>query len=112
MHSRFLKHKFKAKPVTIDNMRFASQLEGQFYSKLCLEKKAGNVLFFMQQVPFHLPGGIKYVCDFQVFYANGDIRFIDVKGMETKEFIMKKKMVEDLYPITIDIVKRGNFNRF
>jgi len=26
--------------------------------------------------------------------------------METKDFIMKKKMVESLYPITINVVKQ------
>lgn len=42
--------------------------------------------------------------DFQEFHASGEVRFVDVKGMETKDFIMKKKMVEALYPVEIQIV--------
>jgi hypothetical protein len=107
MRTRFASHKFKAKPVTCDEMHFPSKLEARVYGKLKLEQQAGFVLFFLRQVPFHLPGGVKYVCDFVVFYADGSVKFIDAKGMETSEFKMKKKMVEDLYPVTIEIVKRA-----
>lgn len=111
MRPRFHKHKFRATPVVLDDIRFASKLEGAFYSKLKLEQRAGTILFFLRQVPFHLTAGVRYVLDFMVFYADGTVRLYDVKGMETSEFIMKKKMVEVLYPVTIDIVKRENFNR-
>jgi len=107
MRTRFATHKFKAKAVVCDEMRFPSKLEAHVYAKLKLEQKAGLVLFFLRQVPFHLPGGVKYVCDFVVFYVDGSVKFIDAKGMETPEFKMKKKMVEDLYPVTIEIVKRA-----
>lgn len=105
-----LTHKFKAKPVTADDQHFASKLEWSYYQKLKVMKSSGHILFFLRQVPFHLPGGVKYVVDFVEFHADGDIRFVDVKGMETSEFVAKKKMVEALYPITIDVVKRANFN--
>lgn len=103
------KHKFKAKPVIDDKHYFHSKLEWEFYHKLNLLKKAGKVIFFLRQVPFHLPGGVKYVVDFVVFYDDGDIVFYDVKGMETSDFIMKKKMVEEIYPVEISIIKRANF---
>ena len=53
------------------------------------------------QVPFRLAGGVRYVVDFVVFWANGDITFEDVKGYKTPMYITKKKMVEDMYPIQI-----------
>jgi len=65
-------------------------------------KKGGIVLFWLRQVPFHLPGNVTYKVDFQVFYADGTIRFIDVKGMRTPGFIRNKKMVEALYPVEIE----------
>ncbi|VVC76026.1 hypothetical protein AQUSIP_13270 [Aquicella siphonis] len=102
-------HKFKAKPVVYDGQHFASKLEWQYHTRLELQKKAGEVLFFLRQVPFHLPGGVKYVTDFVVFYADGNVRFIDIKGMETAQFKAKVKMVEALYPVTIEVVKRGDF---
>ncbi|HJY22034.1 MAG TPA: DUF1064 domain-containing protein, partial [Hanamia sp.] len=85
------------------------KLEWAYYKKLQLLVKAGHVLFFLRQVPLHLPGGSKYVCDFVEFLADGNVRFVDVKGVETSEFIVKKKIVEAIYPITIEIVKRNDF---
>jgi hypothetical protein len=55
----------------------------------------------LRQVPLHLPGGVKYVCDFQVFWQDGHVSFEDVKGMKTPLYIAKKKIVEELYPIQI-----------
>lgn len=102
-------HKFKAKPVRDDGHHFPSKLEWKVSQTLELRKKAGEIIFFLRQVPFHLPGGVKYVVDFQVFETNGSVRFLDAKGMETAEFKMKKKMVEDLYPVEIEVVKHGTF---
>lgn len=106
-YQKSLKHKFNAKQTVRDNIKFSSKLEATFYDDLVLMQKAGVVYFFLRQVPFHLPGNIKYICDFQIFWADGHISFVDVKGFETKEFIMKKKVVESLYPIEIEIIKKG-----
>lgn len=104
-----LRHKFRAKPVEDDGQHFSSKLEWSFYKHILLLQKTGLILFFLRQIPFHLPGGAKYVTDFQIFYTDGTIRFIDVKGMETSEFILKKKLVEAIYPVTIEVIKRGDF---
>jgi len=98
-------HKYRAQPDNRDGFKFASKREARFYDELKLRQKAGEVLFFLMQVPFHLPGNTKYVCDFQVFYVDGEIEFIDVKGFMTNVFIAKKKQVEQIYPIAIKIVK-------
>jgi hypothetical protein len=42
--------------------------------------------------------------DFQEFRSDGTIHFVDVKGYRTKEYIMKKKQVEALYPVVIEEV--------
>ena len=98
------RHKFNAKPTEVDGIRFDSKKEARYYQELLLRQRAGEVVFFLRQTPFHLPGGVTYRVDFQEFHASGEVRFVDVKGMETKDFIMKKKMVEDLYPVEIQIV--------
>lgn len=102
-------HKFKAKPVTYCGHKFPSTLEWRYFQRLTILVKSGEVLFFLRQIPFHLPGGVKYIVDYQIFYADGTISFVDVKGMETSEFKIKKKIVEDLYPINIEIIKREDF---
>ncbi len=103
-----LQHKYRAKPCEHDGIKFHSSLEAAYYKKLVLAKSNGDVITFLRQVPFHLPGGVKYVVDFLVFWENGDIEFVDTKGYETKDFKMKLKMVETLYaPIKVTIVKRA-----
>lgn len=96
-----LKHKFRAVSSEVNKIRFASKKEAKHYNELLLLKKSGEVLFFLRQVPFHLTGNIKYLCDFMVFWADGNVTIEDVKGMKTPMYILKKKQVEDLYPIKI-----------
>lgn len=103
------RHKFNAKQVEYDGVKFDSKLEGDFYLHLKLQQQARQVLFFLRQVPIHLPGGTKLVVDFQVFYADGTCRFIDTKGIEISDFLIKKREIEHCYPFEIEIVKRGDF---
>lgn len=103
------KHKFKSKPVYDDGQHFPSTLEWSYYKHLKMLICAGEVIFFLRQVPFHLPGGVKYVVDYQIFNTDGSVRFVDVKGMETSEFKLKVKIVQNLYPVEIEIVKKGDF---
>jgi hypothetical protein len=100
------RHKFGAIPCERDGKKFPSKLERSYYDKLLILQKTGEVLFFLRQIPFDLPGKVRYVCDFQVFYANGEISFVDTKGKDTALSHAKRKMVEDLYPVTIEIVSR------
>jgi len=97
-----LRHKFGAVRTERDGIKFASKKEAAYYDELTLRKRTGEVLVFLRQVPFHLPGGVKYVCDFAVFYADGRVEFVDVKGMQTAAFKAKRKMVESVYaPVQI-----------
>ncbi len=97
------KNKYGAKKTVVDGYRFDSIKEAKYYSQLKIRALAGgDVLFFLRQVPFHLPGNVIYRCDFQVFYKDGRIAFIDVKGHITKAFIRDKKQVEALYPVIIE----------
>ena len=94
-------HKFKAIATEHEGIRFASKKEGQRSLDLKQLQSAGEIAFFLRQVPFHLPGNVKYVVDFAIFWACGEVTFEDVKGVRTPQYITKKKQVEALYPITI-----------
>lgn len=94
--------KYRAKATVIDNVRFASQKEGAMYVKLKAMQAAGEILYFLMQVPFYLPGGVKYVCDFVVVCVDETLRYVDVKGFKTPVYILKKKQVEALYPVKIE----------
>ena len=105
-----MKHKFNAVRCECDGIKFASKAERAYYNKLKLLQESGEVLFFLCQVPFILDAGIKYICDFQVFYAPkgeepGEISFVDVKGVCTSNFLLKKRLLEKKYPIKLEIVK-------
>lgn len=103
-HAKPLKHKYHAKPTELDGIRFPSKHEAKKYAEFKLEKEAGLILFFLRQVPIHLPGGVKLVVDFVLFYTDGRVRFVDAKGVKTESFKAKKRMVEALYPIEIECV--------
>ncbi len=61
-------------------------------------------MFFLRQVPLHLPGKTVYRLDFLVFWKDGEITWEDVKGVQTETFKLKKRQVEELYPIQISII--------
>ncbi len=96
-----IKHKFKAKPQEYEGIKFASKKELKRYKELQVLQRCGEVLFFLRQVPLRLAGGVKYICDYLVFWANEDVTFEDVKGMRTPMYTVKKKLVESTYPIKI-----------
>lgn len=91
------------------SLTFHSKLEAQYYDYLEFLKKEGEVVFYLRQVTFDLGGGVKYKCDFMVFRLDGEVDIIDVKGMRTRSYINKKKQVEELYPIKITEVYKGDF---
>lgn len=103
------RHKFNAKPVDDDGQHFDSKLEHRYYLHLKLLQKSGEVVFFLRKVPFHLPGNVTLRVDYQVFYADGTVRFQDVKGCVTDIFTLKKKQVEAIYPVEIEIVFSKDF---
>ena len=96
-----IRHKYFAKPTTEDGIRFASKKESRYYLQLQMAQKSGELLFFLRQTPFHLPGNVRYVVDFTEFWKDGTVRFTDVKGFKTRSYLTKKKMVEALFPIQI-----------
>lgn len=105
------KGKYKSTITYTDNVRFASKLEAQYYSYLKMLKNSNSIKYFLRQVPIHLTGGIKYVCDFMVVYQDNRIEYVDTKGFETAIFKLKKKQVEALYPFKIKLVKKASMNK-
>lgn len=101
-----LAHNIRATRTERDGYTFPSKLEARYYDQLLLRQRAGEVVMFLRQVPFHLPGGVTYRVDFQEFLSDGSVRFVDVKGQVLKEFVKIKKLVEAQYPVEIEVVKK------
>ena len=100
----YQRHKYNAIPTEVDGIKFHSKKEARYYQQLVMLQKCGDVIFFLRQVPFHLPGGVVYRVDFMEFRKDGTVHTIDVKGFSTAQYKAKKKMVEALYPIKIEEV--------
>jgi hypothetical protein len=98
------RNKYNAKKTQVDGITFDSVKEAEYYRRLKIRREIGEVIMFLRQVPFDLPGNVKYRCDFQEFWSDGTVHHIDVKGRRTKSYIRAKKQVEALYPITIEEV--------
>ncbi|MCI2243255.1 DUF1064 domain-containing protein [Xanthomonas sp. PPL568] len=95
------RNKYGNVATTVDGIRFDSKREARYYEDLKRRQSAGEVHFWLRQVPIHLPGGTRYVLDFLVFLSDGSAQFVDVKGRETAVFRLKKREVEHHYPIRI-----------
>lgn len=98
------RHKFHAQLTEHDNIKFSSKKEARYYQQLKLRLAAKEMVFFLRQVPLHLTAGVKYVVDFMEFHADGTVHFVDVKGMKTPMYALKKKQAEEIYPIEIEEV--------
>lgn len=105
------KSKYNNTKVSIDNITFDSKSEGARYSLNKLRIQQGQLAYQLLQVPFRLPGGVKYVVDFVEFGMDGSVKYVDVKGSVTQMFKTKKKQVEALYPVKIVCVKCVNIDR-
>ena len=97
--------KYGNRRVEIDGMKFDSQKEADFYfSRLLPAWRLGELKLLARQVPFDLPGGIKYVADFVIVGMNGDVDVIDTKSEATKKnrvYINKKKQMASEWGIEI-----------
>jgi hypothetical protein len=101
-------NKYRAQATLVDGIRFASKAEARRYGELCLARQTGLVKYFLRQVPLHLPLAFKYVVDFVVFWANGDVTYEEVKGCRTQLYRLKKRSVEMYYPIKITEISYGD----
>lgn len=87
-----------------DNIKFQSKKEEAYYRELRCRQHAGEVKFFLTQVPFRLKAGYKHLLDFMVIRTDGVIEYVEVKGRDLPMGKMKRKMVEEEYGIRIEVV--------
>lgn len=96
-----MKNKFKAIRTTVDGITFASKKEANYYVILKLRKKKGEIKDFEMQVPYKFACGVKYILDFRVTENDGSIRYIDVKGVLTPVYKLKKKLMKHEFGIEL-----------
>jgi hypothetical protein len=103
-----LKHnnrsKYNSEKTKLDGKSFDSKKEARYYIALKERQKTGEIVFFLRQVPFDLPGNIKYKLDFLEFHSDGTVVFTEVKGYMTPLGKLKIQQSEELYNIHINVI--------
>lgn len=102
------RQKYGNRKVEIDGKKFDSQHEARVYLELIQRVRAGELKWVLRQVPFELPGSIKYIADFVTVTPDGHIDAVmDAKSEITKRnrtYINKKKQLLAIYGIEIQEV--------
>lgn len=108
------RHKYGAKATTVDGIRFASKFESERYGYLKSLERAGVIRSLQLQPRYKLAvNGIlicTYVADFSYEREGTDGSWSsiveDAKGVETPEFKLKKKLMQAVLDIEINVVKK------
>ena len=99
------RQKYGNRKLTVDGMKFDSQHEADVYFGILLPSwKCGTYKLLARQVPFDLPGGIKYIADFLTVSVDGHVSVIDAKSEATRKnrvYINKKKQMRAIWGIEI-----------
>lgn len=97
-------NKYRNDRVRVDGIWFDSKAEARHYGYLKLARDAG-FLTFERQVPYRLEVNGKliatYRADFVVTWKDGRVEVQDVKGVKTKEYLLKKKLMLACHGIEI-----------
>ena len=98
------RNKFNAQPTWVDGIRFASGGEARRYSQLKVLQQAGEISDLELQVKFKLVvNGIlitTYICDYR-YVQDGKTIVEDHKGVRTRVYIMKSRLMKAIHGITI-----------
>jgi hypothetical protein len=107
-------NKYHAKKVELDGILFDSRKEARRYRELSLLERAGKIRGLKLQVPFELipaqrdengkviERAVTYKADF--YYTDLETYQTvveDTKGMKTKEYIIKRKLMLHIHKIRI-----------
>jgi hypothetical protein len=94
--------------TVVDGITFDSKLEADYYCRLKLLIRTGEVLGFTRQPKFLLTDTLRkngvtfkkmyYIADFLVDYTDGRTEIVDCKGRLTQLYKNKRKVFEEKYP--------------
>ena len=97
------KNKYNARKTTVCGRTFDSKREAEVYLELLAQKQAGEIVRIGFQPSYTLLEGfrdnqgnkqraITYTADFFVTYADGRNEVIEVKGVRTRDYQLRKKL--------------------
>lgn len=97
------KNKYHARKTTVCGHTFDSKREAEVYLELLAQKQAGKIVRIGFQPSYTLLAGFKdntgknqkpitYTADFFVTFADGHSEVIEVKGVRTRDYMLRKKL--------------------
>ena len=103
LHTRRKPNKYNARKTTVCGRTFDSRREAEVYLELLAQKQAGEIVRIGFQPSYTLLAGfvdntgkkqrpITYTADFFVTYADGRSEVIEVKGVRTRDYLLRKKL--------------------
>lgn len=107
--------KYNARKTVRNGIEFDSKAEAEYYVYLQEKLNTGEILSVKLQPRFELMSAfekngkkyraIEYVADFEIVHPNEKVEIVDVKGFETADFKIKRKLFEKKFPYTLTLVK-------
>ena len=96
-------NKYNARKTTVCGRTFDSKREAEIYLDLLSRKQYGEIVRIGFQPSYTLLAGFKdnqgnkqraitYTADFFVTYADGRSEVIEVKGVKTRDYLLRKKL--------------------
>lgn len=96
------KNKYGAKRQTYNGQKYDSTFEARVAEDLDWQLKAGELVEVKRQVKMslHVSGVFitNYYVDFRTVDRHGQVKYIEAKGIETKDFLIKKRIFIALLP--------------
>lgn len=102
--------KYRNRKIKTADGVFDSAKEYARWVQLKCDERAGRITLLRRQIPFvllHSQKGptrterpVKYIADF-VYKQDGDLVVEDVKGVRTKEYVIKRKLMLKVHGIEI-----------
>ena len=97
------RNKYNARKTTVCGHTFDSRREADYYLELLARKQAGEIVRIGFQPSYTLLAEfvdntgknqkpITYTADFFVTYADGHSEVIEVKGVRTRDYLLRKKL--------------------
>lgn len=97
------RNKYNARKTVMCGHEFDSKREAEVYLELLAQKQAGEIVRIGFQPSYTLLEGFKdnqgnkqraitYTADFFVKFADGHSEVIEVKGVRTRDYLLRKKM--------------------
>ena len=117
--------KYNNKKVTVNGITFDSHKEARRYGELRLLERSGAITNLARQVEYELipvqkqtteytdkkgkirhktvvlERAVKYIADFVYYDKNGQLVVEDAKGVRTKEYVIKRKLMLYMYGIKV-----------